>query len=99
MLEDEKPISEHVSYKEYQKNLTKKTSEGIAIFVSTFFILLLLFLGIAKQMSPEIDVSIGDNDNSASETVGIDKASVDERLKLLQMERQSRFNTRYNILF
>lgn len=92
MLEEEKPISEHVSYQEYQKNLTKKTSEGIAIFVSTFFVLLLLFLGIAKQMSPEIDVSIGDNDNLSSETVGIDKASVDERLKLLQMEDSDKDN-------
>ena len=58
----------------------------MAIFVSAFFILLLLFLGIAKQISPEIDVSIGDNQKTENETVGIEKNEVDDRLKLLQME-------------
>lgn len=76
----------HISYKEYQKKVTQKPNEGIAIFVSAFFILLLLFLGIAKQISPDVDVSIGDDSVSNSETVGIDKNNVDERLKLLQME-------------
>ena len=51
MQEDLKK-STHISYKEYQKKVTKKPNEGIAIFVSVFFILLLLFLGIAKQISP-----------------------------------------------
>lgn len=92
MQDEEQNIQEHISYKEYQKKLTKKTSEGIAMFVSVFFILLLLFLGIAKQMSPEIDVSIGDNDNSSSDTMGINKSSVDERLKLLQMEDSNKDN-------
>ena len=76
----------HISYKEYQKKVNKKPNEGIAIFVSAFFILLLLFLGIAKQISPDVDVTIGDSEEVTSETVGIDKNSVDERLKLLQME-------------
>lgn len=75
----------HISYKEYQKKVTKTPNEGIAIFVSAFFILLLLFLGIAKQISPEIDVSIGD-DGSKIAQEDEEKASVDERLKLLQME-------------
>lgn len=86
MEQDERNIQEHISYNEYKKKVTKNSSEGIAIFVSAFFVLLLLFLGIAKQMSPEIDVSIGDNENSTSDTMGINKSEVDERLKLLQME-------------
>lgn len=83
-MEEKRPS--HISYNEYQKKVNKNPNEGIAIFVSAFFILLLLFLGIAKQISPDIDVSIGDDKNISSETVGIDKAEVDERLKLLQME-------------
>ncbi len=74
----------HISYKDYQKKVTKNPNEGVIIFVSTFFVLLLLFLGIAKQISPEVDVQIGD-DNSVS-TEDIAKSSVDDRLKLLQEE-------------
>lgn len=84
MQEDLKK-SNHISYKEYQKKVTKNPNEGIAIFVSAFFILLLLFLGIAKQISPEIDVSIGDENSKISQEDD-EKSVVDERLKLLQME-------------
>ena len=49
-------------------------------------ILLLLFLGIAKQLSPEIDVSIGDDENATATEDVVDKTSVDDRLKLLQQE-------------
>lgn len=95
-MEEEKIIPEeeqqpsHISYKEYKKKVTKSPSEGIAIFVSAFFILLLLFLGIAKQISPEVDVSIGDEENIVSETLGIEKSEIDERLKLLQMEDEGK---------
>lgn len=84
MQEDLKKTN-HISYKEYQKKVTKNPNEGIAIFVSAFFILLLLFLGIAKQISPEIDVSIGDDNTKISQEEE-EKTLVDERLKLLQME-------------
>ena len=83
-LQEEKPT--HISYKDYQKKVTRKSSDNIAIFVSAFFILLLLFLGIAKQLSPDVDVSIGDGENVVSESSGIEKSEIDERLKLLQME-------------
>lgn len=81
-MEEKNPS--HISYKEYQKKINKKPNEGMAIFVSAFFILLLLFLGIAKQISPEIDVTIGDD--SKEETINVDKNEVDDRLKLLQQE-------------
>ena len=81
--------SSHITYKEYQKKLNKNPNEGIAIFVSAFFILLLLFLGIAKQISPDVDVTIGDDENVNSETVGIEKNAIDDRLKLLQQEDKS----------
>ena len=44
----------HISYSQYQKKVTKKsTNEGVMIFVSAFFIMLLLFLAIAKQITPD----------------------------------------------
>ena len=88
MMEEQEELfsSQHISYKEYQNKFNKKHNDGIGIFVSAFFILLLLFLGIAKQLSPDVDVAIGDNDSNNSETMGIDRGEVDSRLKLLQME-------------
>ena len=52
----------HHSYKQYQRKVTKKKNESMAIFVSAFFIMLFVFLGLAKQLSPDIDVSIGNQD-------------------------------------
>ena len=90
-MEEDSRKPSHISYKEYQKKVTKKPNEGIIIFVSAFFILLLLFLGIAKQISPEVDVSIGDEtQQQSSEDDDMYKSSVDERLKLLQEEDNSR---------
>ena len=94
MEEDSKRPS-HISYKEYQKKVTKNPNEGIIIFVSAFFILLLLVLGIAKQISPEVDVSIGDD--SAVTNEALDKASVDERLKLLKEEDSGSLNSEENM--
>lgn len=88
MEEDSKRPS-HISYKEYQKKVTKNPNEGIIIFVSAFFILLLLFLGIAKQISPDIDVSIGEDENATTSTEEVAKSAVDERLKNLQEEDET----------
>lgn len=82
---------EHVSYKEYKKKLDSNPNEGLILFVSAFFAMVILFLGIAKQLSPDVDVSIADN---AEETVIDDESSgnVDERLRLIQMEDNSYTN-------
>lgn len=94
-MEEDSRKPSHISYKEYQKKVTKNPNEGIIIFVSTFFILLLLFLGIAKQISPEVDVSIGE-DNSDVQTEEVDKTYVDGRLKLLQDEDSQTANKEDN---
>ena len=80
--------TEHISYKEYKKRLEKNPNEGLILFVSAFFAMVILFLGVAKQLSPDVDVSISDN---AEETVldEKDEANIDERLKLIQMEDNS----------
>ena len=90
IYEDEEKFEKpsHVSYKEYKRKLETNPNEGIILFVSAFFVLLLIFLGVAKQLSPDVDVSIGDNyDNTANEEVS--KGSVDDRLRLIQMEDNS----------
>lgn len=74
----------HVSYKEYKKKLNSNPNEGLILFVTAFFAMVILFLGIAKQLSPDVDVSIADNNEET--VVDEDAGSVDERLKLLQNE-------------
>ena len=76
----------HITYKDYKKRVGKRNNQGMIIFVSAFFMMLLIFLGIAKQMSPDVDVSIGDNEMTREEMV---KSSVDDRLRLIHMEDNS----------
>ena len=90
IYEDEEKFEKpsHVSYKEYKKKLESNPNEGLVLFISAFFVMLLIFLGVAKQLSPDVDVSIGDNStDSAVEEVA--RGNVDERLKLIQMEDNS----------
>ena len=79
---DEKPF--HISYKEYKRKLNSGKNEGLILFVTAFFAMVILFLGIAKQFSPDVDVSITGNNEEAQ--VDDDNGKVDERLKILQME-------------
>ena len=71
--------SSHVSYKEYKKKLESNPNESLILFVSAFFVMLLLFLGVVKQLSPDVDVAIGDNTDYTTEEPA--KANVDNRLK------------------
>ena len=88
IYEDDEKVEKpsHVSYKEYKRKLEANPNEGLILFVSAFFVLLLIFLGVAKQLSPDVDVSIGDDEYSTEEVV---KGSVDDRLRLIQMEDNS----------
>ena len=78
----------HKSYKEYKQKLESNPNEGLILFVSAFFVMLLIFLGVVKQLSPDIDVSIGDNQEIAAED-DMDRTNVDDRLKAIQMEDNS----------
>ena len=77
----------HISYKEYKQKLNKNPNEGLILFVSAFFVMLLLFLGVVKQLSPDVDVAIEDNSEVAAEEV--ERGIIDERLKAIQMEDNS----------
>ena len=77
---------EHISYHEYKKRLSKKPHQNFILFVSAFFILLLVFLGLAKIMSPDVDIAIGDEPEVTYEQEGMTRGNVDDRLKRLQDE-------------
>ena len=80
----------HINYREYKKQLEEKpaSNENLIIFVSAFFVMLLIFLGAVKQLSPDVDVSIGTPETPQMEEVA-ERGSVDSRLKTLQMEDNS----------
>ncbi len=77
----------HISYKEYKQKLNNNPNEGLILFISAFFVMLVLFLGVVKQLSPDVDVAIEDNSEVAVEEV--ERGSVDERLKMIQQEDNS----------
>jgi len=79
-----------VTYKEYQNTTEKKTNESLMMFVSAFFIMLLLFLAMAKQFSPDVDITIGDNNRDAAAA---------EKLQSIQDEDRGASNTITNDMF
>lgn len=82
----------HFSNSEYKrKKAPKRQYKDITVFISVFLIGLLIILGFAKILSPNVDVEIADNEEY-SEFEGDDLASgtIDERLKRLQQEDESK---------
>ena len=79
--------NENMSYSEYKSKMSVKKKQSIMMFVSIFLVLLLVFLGVAKIMSPDVDITLGD-DGKKINSVEEDeyKGGIDRRLRELQME-------------
>lgn len=76
----------HFTYDEYRQNVNKRSYKDLTVFISVLVIGILIFLGFAKILSPNVDVGIADNEEfSEFEDEGI-AGSVDERLKHLRDE-------------
>lgn len=60
----------------------RQLGESVVTFVCLFFLLSLLFLQVAKKMTPKIDTSVGNNAEVVETTET--KATIDDRLKLIQ---------------
>ena len=90
MIHEDEPIQpSHISYKDYKKLIKRNPKQGVALFFSVFFILLIVFLGFAKMMSPDIDIVLGD-ENAQTEEVE-QTGAVDSRLTEIHMEDNSQF--------
>ncbi len=81
----------HFSNSEYKKKkVSKGSNKDLLIFISVFVIGLLIILGFAKILSPNVDVEIGDNEEySELEDDEIQSGSIDERLKHLKLEDEN----------
>ena len=83
----------HFSYDEYRRKVTKHSYKDLTVFISVLVIGILIFLGFAKILSPNVDVEIGDNEEYTEfEDEGI-QGSVDERLKHLRDEDDGKGET------
>ena len=68
--------------KQIQNNKIRK--QNLMMFLSVFAVLLLVFLGIARIMSPDVDISLGDDNTKTEEHDDNYRRSVDSRLRMLQ---------------
>lgn len=90
---DKYETSSHFSYNDYKKKVNKTPNKDVMVFASVFFIGVLIILGFAKILSPNVDVGItADNEVSTFEdeddtTVG---SLIDERLKNLKLEDEGK---------
>lgn len=88
MIHEDEPMQPaHISYKDYKKLVNRNPRQGLIMFISVFFVLLIVFLGFAKMMSPDVEISLGDENTESEELVK--PGEVDERLKEIHMEDNS----------
>jgi cell division protein FtsN len=79
-----------MTYERYKKKKKKNSNNGMFIFLITFFTMLLFFSIIAKNFTPDVDVSIGDDTQTDAKSTGLGvKKFIDSRLKMIQMEDNS----------
>lgn len=76
----------HFSYDDYRKKVKRGSYKDLTVFISVLVIGILIFLGFAKIFSPNVDVSIADNEEFADFEDETPQGSVDERLKHLKAE-------------
>lgn len=79
-----------MSYERYKKKKKDTSKNGMLVAVTTFFVALLLFTLIAKSLSPNVDVSIGNESETDAKETGLGvKKFIDDRLKMIQMDDNS----------
>lgn len=77
----------HFTYKDYKQKVMKAPNRDLVVFVSVFIIGVLMLLGFAKILSPNVDVGISaPEDEFAYEDDEAGSSVIDERLKNIQME-------------
>lgn len=81
---------DYLSYDRYKKKKSANPNKRILISVTTFFVALIFFSIVAKSLSPDVDVTIGDESQTEVKDTGLGvKRFIDERLKMIQMEDNS----------
>lgn len=79
-------VSSHFTYEEYKRKVKKGPNKDILIFLSVFVFGLVVLLGFAKVLSPNVDVAINVDNEVVTEDEEARMAAIDERLRHLKME-------------
>lgn len=81
----------YMNYNRYKKEKRNNFQNFFLLFVSAFLVMLLFFTSVARHLSPDVDVAIGDEENVEIEAkesgLGV-KRFIDDRLKFIQQEDQ-----------
>ena len=78
---------EYQTYKRYKKTKDDSTQNILTVFITTFLIMLVFFIGAAKRMTPNVDVTIGQDSTTEVKESGLGvKGFIDNRLKAIQSE-------------
>ena len=72
------------SGKRKKQQKREQINETVIMFVCLFFLFSVIFLQLAKNFTPKIDTSIGDNTFEETQEVSDNKMQIDDRLKLIQ---------------
>lgn len=83
---DKTEQTSHFTYEEYKRKSNKGASKDILVFVSVFAVGLIVLLGFAKVLSPNVDVAISVDNEIAEMEEEARTAAIDERLRHLKME-------------
>lgn len=82
--------STHFTYNDYKDKVNKTPkNKDFMVFISVFLIGVLIILGFAKILSPNVDVGIA-NDEEFSQAEDSLTGAIDERLRSLQREDSAR---------
>lgn len=81
---------EYQNLKRYKKQKDVTAQNILTVFVTTFLIMLVFFIGAARHMTPNVDVAIGEDSATDAKETGLGvKGFIDNRLKAIQSEDTS----------
>lgn len=92
MLKDSEhnETSSHFSYNDYKKKVKKSPNRDVMVFVSVFIIGVLIILGFAKILSPNVDVAITKESDIVSSEDENTSSIIDDRLRRLKQEDEGK---------
>ena len=79
----------YMNYSKYKKDKKNNCQSLFLLFLTAFLVMLLFFTAVARHLSPDVDIAIGDEEEVEPKETGLGvKRFIDDRLKFIQQEDQ-----------